>query len=80
MLLIRLCFSLWGLRTVCNPRCTFRGRRAHELLGEVGVAGGWGQAGGHGPLTSRYGLGVDQVLEYQVVTADGQVCRNYVDL
>lgn len=28
---------------------------------------------GHGPLTSKYGLGVDQVLEYKVVTADGNL-------
>jgi hypothetical protein len=41
--------------------------------GEVGVAGGWTQCGGHGPMTSAYGLGVDNVLEFQVVTADGQL-------
>ncbi|CAI7649260.1 unnamed protein product [Penicillium glandicola] len=37
----------------------------------VGVAGGWLPGGGHGPLTSAYGLGADEVLEYEVVTADG---------
>ncbi|KAE9986204.1 hypothetical protein EG327_004419 [Venturia inaequalis] len=41
--------------------------------GEVGVAGGWSQCGGHGPMTSAYGLGSDNVLEFQVVTADGQL-------
>jgi hypothetical protein len=41
--------------------------------GEVGVAGGWSQCGGHGPMTSAYGLGSDNILEYQVVTADGQL-------
>jgi hypothetical protein len=41
--------------------------------GEVGVAGGWTQCGGHGPMTSAYGLGSDNVLEFQVVTADGQL-------
>ena len=41
--------------------------------GEISVAGGWAQSGGHGPLTSTYGLGADQVLEYQVVTADGEL-------
>ncbi|KAK4495007.1 hypothetical protein PRZ48_013334 [Zasmidium cellare] len=40
----------------------------------VGV-GGWMQGGGHGPLSSLYGLGADQVLEMEVVTADGE-CRN----
>ncbi|TID20736.1 Low-affinity potassium transport protein [Venturia nashicola] len=41
--------------------------------GEVGVAGGWSQCGGHGPMTTAYGLGSDNVLEFQVVTADGQL-------
>jgi hypothetical protein len=41
--------------------------------GEVGVAGGWTQCGGHGPMTSAYGLGSDVVLEFQVVTPDGQL-------
>jgi hypothetical protein len=39
----------------------------------VGIAGGYTQGGGHGPLTSKYGLGADQVLEWEVVTADGQL-------
>ncbi|QDS72850.1 hypothetical protein FKW77_007179 [Venturia effusa] len=41
--------------------------------GEVNPVGGWGQFGGHGPLSSQYGLGVDQWLEAKVVTADGEV-------
>ncbi|KAF2396325.1 FAD-binding domain-containing protein [Trichodelitschia bisporula] len=41
--------------------------------GKVSVAGGWGQTAGHAPLSNKYGLGVDQVLEYKVVTADGQL-------
>jgi FAD/FMN-containing dehydrogenase len=41
--------------------------------GTVSVAGGWGQTAGHGPLTAQYGLGVDQFLEFKVVTADGEV-------
>lgn len=41
--------------------------------GNVSPAGGWSQGGGHGPLSGSYGLGVDQVLEYHVVTADGQL-------
>jgi FAD/FMN-containing dehydrogenase len=39
--------------------------------GHVGI-GGWISAAGHGPLTSIYGLGADQVLEMEVVTADGE--------
>ncbi|KAK6829556.1 FAD binding domain protein [Apiospora arundinis] len=38
----------------------------------VGVAGGWSQGAGHGPLNSRFGLGADQVLEWEVVTAGGR--------
>lgn len=37
----------------------------------IGVAGGYTQGGGHGPLLSAYGLGADQVLEWEVVTASG---------
>ncbi|KAI0185941.1 hypothetical protein EV127DRAFT_484700 [Xylaria flabelliformis] len=37
----------------------------------VGAGGGYTQAGGHGPLGAKYGLGSDQVLEYEVVTANG---------
>lgn len=37
----------------------------------VGI-GGWMQGAGHGPLSSLYGLGADQVLELEVVTADGE--------
>lgn len=36
----------------------------------VGI-GGWVSHGGHGPLTAHYGMGADQVLEMEVVTADG---------
>ncbi|PYI09622.1 FAD-binding domain-containing protein, partial [Aspergillus sclerotiicarbonarius CBS 121057] len=38
----------------------------------VGVAGGWVPGGGHGPLSAAYGLGADEALEYEVVTASGQ--------
>jgi len=37
----------------------------------VGV-GGWTQGSGHGPISSYYGLGADQVLEMEVITADGE--------
>lgn len=43
---------------------------------DVGI-GGWTSGGGHGPLTAKYGLGVDQVLEMNVVTADG--CLRTID-
>jgi FAD/FMN-containing dehydrogenase len=38
----------------------------------VGLAGGFGQAGGHGVFTPMYGLMVDQAVEFDVVTADGE--------
>ena len=39
--------------------------------GTVGVSGGWVQNGGHSILSPVYGLGVDRVLEYKIVTPDG---------
>jgi FAD/FMN-containing dehydrogenase len=41
--------------------------------GEVTVAGGYGQTGGHGPFTNTYGLAVDQWKEFKVVTTDGKL-------
>ncbi|KAI0548720.1 FAD binding domain protein [Xylaria curta] len=38
----------------------------------VGLAGGFLQGGGHSALSSTYGMGSDQVLEWEVVTADGR--------
>ncbi|KAI0101417.1 hypothetical protein F4776DRAFT_669025 [Hypoxylon sp. NC0597] len=45
---------------------------AGRLFPPVGIAGGYAQkeGGGHDPLASSYGLGVDQVLEWEVITAD----------
>ncbi|KAL9112008.1 MAG: hypothetical protein Q9227_003628 [Pyrenula ochraceoflavens] len=40
--------------------------------GHVGV-GGWILGGGHSPLSSRYGMGADQILSMEVVTADGEI-------
>jgi hypothetical protein len=39
----------------------------------VGIAGGYTQGGGHSALSSRFGLAADQVLEWEVVTADGNL-------
>ncbi|KAI0972014.1 FAD-binding domain-containing protein [Xylaria arbuscula] len=38
----------------------------------VGIAGGYVQSGGYGPLTASYGLGADNALEFEVVTVDGR--------
>jgi hypothetical protein len=42
-------------------------------VGSVAPAGGYGQTSGHSPLSSKYGLGSDQFLEFKVVTADGEL-------
>ncbi|KAI0896945.1 FAD binding domain protein [Annulohypoxylon nitens] len=41
----------------------------------VGIAGGYIQGGGTSPLASKFGLAVDQVLEWEVVTAAGELLR-----
>lgn len=38
----------------------------------VGVTGGYILGGGHSPLSSLYGMGADQVLSMEVVTASGR--------
>ncbi|OJJ01862.1 hypothetical protein ASPVEDRAFT_887269 [Aspergillus versicolor CBS 583.65] len=40
--------------------------------GSVGLAGGFGQGGGHGVFGPSYGLMVDNAVEFDVVTADGK--------
>ncbi|KAI9751186.1 MAG: hypothetical protein M4579_006165 [Chaenotheca gracillima] len=37
----------------------------------VGVSGGWVMNGGHSLLSPVYGLGIDRVLEFKIVTPDG---------
>ncbi|KAJ1325462.1 FAD-binding protein [Microdochium nivale] len=39
----------------------------------VGVAGGFTAGGGHSPLGSKFGMGADQTLEFEVVTANGSI-------
>lgn len=50
--------------------------RGYRVVGgscpTVGLAGGFTQGGGHGPLGGAYGLAADQVLELEVVTAAEQ--------
>ncbi|SPO06099.1 related to isoamyl alcohol oxidase [Cephalotrichum gorgonifer] len=38
----------------------------------VGISGGLIQGGGHGPLTTLYGMAADNVLEFDVLTAAGE--------
>ncbi|KAF9554873.1 FAD-binding domain-containing protein [Agrocybe pediades] len=37
----------------------------------VGASGGWVMGGGHSGLSPTFGLGVDRVLEFKIVTPDG---------
>lgn len=39
----------------------------------VGIAGGYTQGGGTSPLSSLFGMGADQVLEWEAVTASGDI-------
>ncbi|KAK4148259.1 uncharacterized protein C8A04DRAFT_24060 [Dichotomopilus funicola] len=53
-----------------------RARGQVLLSGEcptVGVAGGYTQGGGHSALSTSFGLSADNTLEFDVVTADGQL-------
>ncbi|OQD79836.1 hypothetical protein PENANT_c043G07633 [Penicillium antarcticum] len=49
-----------GLRVVCGECPT------------VGIAGGYSQGGGHSSLSSKHGLGADQVLEWEVIDGTGK--------
>lgn len=39
----------------------------------VGLAGGYTQGGGHSALSTSFGLGADQTLAFEVVTAEGKL-------
>ncbi|PMD28796.1 FAD-binding domain-containing protein [Hyaloscypha variabilis F] len=39
----------------------------------IGVAGGYTQGGGHSALSTSFGLAADQTLEWEVVTASGEL-------
>lgn len=47
----------------------------------VGLSGGWVMGGGHSVLSNVYGLGVDRVVQFKLVTPDGRLriankCQN----
>ncbi|KAI1806734.1 hypothetical protein F4811DRAFT_508990, partial [Daldinia bambusicola] len=42
-------------------------------LPSVGIAGGYTQGGGTSPLGTKFGLAADQVLEWEVVTGNGEL-------
>ncbi|CAM1503621.1 Fc.00g012120.m01.CDS01 [Cosmosporella sp. VM-42] len=41
----------------------------------VGLAGGYSQGGGHSVLSTAFGLGADQTLEFEAVTAAGTIVK-----
>lgn len=51
--------------------------KGHVVVGgecpTVGLAGGYLQGGGHSALSTSFGLGADQALAFEVVTASGEV-------
>ncbi|KAJ6023922.1 FAD linked oxidase N-terminal [Penicillium herquei] len=54
------------------PVAAAQGKRVVSgTCGTVGAAGGYTAGGGHGSLTSLYGMAADSVLEWEVVTASG---------
>lgn len=46
--------------------------RLTDIPQTVGWAGGYIQGGGHGPLSGIYGMGADNVLSFDAVTAEGK--------
>ncbi|ETS77396.1 hypothetical protein PFICI_11270 [Pestalotiopsis fici W106-1] len=56
-----------------NTACSAQGvRTVTGWCPSVGIAGGYTQGGGHGPLASAYGLAADNTLAFEVVTARGE--------
>lgn len=49
--------------------------KTYNYSGTVASVGyvGWSTLGGYGPLTSHYGLGVDQILGAKIINARGEV-------
>jgi hypothetical protein len=70
-------FGEIGARLTSGDAYIFFNSRGMDFVGgyeaSVRVAGGYGQGGGVGDYTTTYGLMVDNALEFEVVTAGGQV-------
>lgn len=49
--------------------------KTYNYSGTIASVGyvGWSTLGGYGPLTSHYGLGVDQIIGAKIVNASGEV-------
>lgn len=68
---------IMGAGVQAEPAYRFAALNGQDITlgayGSVGVAGGFALGGGHGPLQPTYGLAVDNILQYTVVTADAKV-------
>jgi hypothetical protein len=66
-----------GAGVVARDAYGYFGGHGMDITGgyedSVGLAGGFGQGGGVGDFTTQYGLMADNAVEFEVVTADGQV-------
>lgn len=67
--------AIMGSGVQAREAYAFAGQHDHAItLGacpSVGVAGGYAQGGGHGPMGRLHGLAVDNILQYRIVTYDG---------
>lgn len=66
-----------GAGVIAGDAYRFFGSHGMDIAGgyeeSVGLAGGFGQGGGVGDFTTTHGLMVDTAVEFEVVTADGQI-------
>jgi hypothetical protein len=67
-------YGVTAVAGICpvSPREVLRLEQPANLVQSVGIFGGYSTGGGHSPVMQLFGMGADQVLELQVVTADGR--------
>ncbi|KAK7178646.1 isoamyl alcohol [Paraphaeosphaeria sporulosa] len=75
----------FGAGVIADEAYTFADAEGVTVLGPyastIAMSGGWLQGGGHSVLSPVFGLGVDRVVQFKIVTPDGQVrienkCQN----
>lgn len=66
----------FGAGVIAGQAYEFADAKNVTILGPyaptIAISGGWLQGGGHTVLSPVYGLGVDRVVEFKIVTPDGQ--------
>lgn len=66
-----------GAGVIAADAYHFFGSKGMDITGgyeqSVGLAGGFAQGGGVGSFTTTYGLMADNAVEFEVVTADGEI-------